>query len=293
MSLRFATKDQGTLSELPAAIQIWLLSKAAVLHRALVAVNELGIADFISDGPRTTEELARATSSHAPSLFRALRLTSSMGISSEVRSVIADLDGVLPRSSVADVVNSACRSSIMRIRRRHAIAMSCWWSLIKMARVTQISGQCRSMPAASPGTAIFFMSPILGGTSSPHSAIVPEYDDGGVGTRVVRYPLDESTLLLKPSDDGYVHGSEAYQANLRSMQGATAISGKFYISSSHGVNTRGSIYAFTGTSDPNEYAKALPEGPEDFSYWQSKDELWTLAEHPGNRSVLAVRASSF
>ena len=40
-------------------------------------------------------------------------------------------------------------------------------------------------------------------------------------------------------------------------------------------------------------ASALPAGPEDFSYWQSRDQLWTLAEHPGHRSVLAVKASAF
>lgn len=129
-------------------------------------------------------------------------------------------------------------------------------------------------------------------TSSPQSVIVPEYDADGTGTRVVRYPIDESTLLLKPSDDGYVHGSEAYQVDLRSMQGATAIGGKFYVSSSRGANTRGSVYTFTKTSGPTAHPGALPPGPEDLSYWQSKDQLWTLAEHPGSRSVLAVKASS-
>lgn len=130
-------------------------------------------------------------------------------------------------------------------------------------------------------------------TSSPRSVIVPEYDAGGQGTRVVRYPLDESTAMLKPSDDGYVHGSEAYQVDIQSMQGATSIGGKFYASSSRGANTQGSVYTFTGTSGPTAHPSALPPGPEDLSYWPSKDELWTLAEHPGKRSVLAVKASSF
>jgi hypothetical protein len=129
-------------------------------------------------------------------------------------------------------------------------------------------------------------------TSSPHSVIVPEYDENVVGTRVVRYPLDESTLL-KPAGDGYVHGSEAYQVDIPSMQGATAVGKKFYVSSSRGAGTQDSIYTFTKNSGPTEHAGAMPPGPEDFSYWASRDQLWTLAEHPGHRSALAIKASSY
>jgi hypothetical protein len=130
-------------------------------------------------------------------------------------------------------------------------------------------------------------------TSSPHSVIVPEYDEHAVGTRVVRYPLDESTLLLKPAGDGYVHGGEAYQVDIPSMQGATAVGEKFYVSSSRGAGRQGSICTFTKNSGPTEHAGALPHGPEDLSYRAPRDQLWTLAEHPGHRSVLAIKASSY
>lgn len=130
-------------------------------------------------------------------------------------------------------------------------------------------------------------------TSSPHSMVVPEYDADGGGTRVVRYPIDENTLLPKQSEDGYAHGSEAYQVGLRSMQGATAVAGKFYVSSSRGASSQGVIYTFTKTSGPTAHPNALSPGPEDLSFWRAKDQLWTLAEHPGKRSVLAVKASSF
>lgn len=129
-------------------------------------------------------------------------------------------------------------------------------------------------------------------TNSPHSLIVPEYDKNAVGTRVVRYPLDESTLLLKLADDGYVHGSEAYRIDLPSMQGATAVGETFYVSSSRGSDAQGSIYTFTKSSGPTEHPRVLPPGPEDCSYWASRGQLWTLAEYPGDRSVLAVKASS-
>jgi hypothetical protein len=130
-------------------------------------------------------------------------------------------------------------------------------------------------------------------TSTPHSVIVPEYDAGGAGTRVVRFPIDESTRLLRPSPDGYVHGDEAYRVDIRSMQGATAVGRRFFVSSSRGVDRRGSIYTFTRTSGPTVHRGVLPPGPEDLSVWRSRDQLWTLAEHPGQRSVLAVRAFAF
>jgi hypothetical protein len=155
--------------------------------------------------------------------------------------------------------------------------------------------QAVSISASTTGgyPALRYSAVSLDRTSSPHSVIVPEYDADGTGTRIVRYPMDASTFMPKPSDDGYAHGSEAYQLDLRSMQGATAIAGKFFVSSSRGADTQGLVYTFTRTNGPTAHPNALPPGPEDLSYWQAKDQLWTLAEHPGKRSVLAVKASSF
>jgi hypothetical protein len=94
---------------------------------------------------------------------------------------------------------------------------------------------------------------------------------------------------IRPAGDGYVHSNEAYEVDIPSMQGATAIGGKFYVSSSRGAGTSGSIYTFTKSSGPTEHAGALPPGPEDFSILGFPRP----AEHPGNRSVLAIEASSF
>src|SRR5438874_12527611 len=47
------------------------------------AVAELGIADHLKDGPRTSDELARATATHAPSLYRMMRAMAMVGIFEE------------------------------------------------------------------------------------------------------------------------------------------------------------------------------------------------------------------
>jgi DNA-binding IclR family transcriptional regulator len=50
------------------------------LSQALCVASELGLADLLKDGPRTTDDLAQATGAHAPSLYRLLRLLASEGV---------------------------------------------------------------------------------------------------------------------------------------------------------------------------------------------------------------------
>ncbi len=51
--------------------------------QALYVAAKLGIADLLATGPRSADELAQATSVHAPSLYRLLRGLASMGVFAE------------------------------------------------------------------------------------------------------------------------------------------------------------------------------------------------------------------
>jgi hypothetical protein len=51
--------------------------------QAIYAAAKLGIADHLKDGPRSTEQLAKATSTNAGALYRLLRALASIGIFSE------------------------------------------------------------------------------------------------------------------------------------------------------------------------------------------------------------------
>jgi DNA-binding transcriptional ArsR family regulator len=53
------------------------------VSRLIEAVARLGICDLIRSGPATAEDLALATDTHAPSLYRALRALASAGILTE------------------------------------------------------------------------------------------------------------------------------------------------------------------------------------------------------------------
>ena len=51
--------------------------------RALAVAAELGIADALADGEATVDDLARATSTHPPTLYRLLRALASVGVFAE------------------------------------------------------------------------------------------------------------------------------------------------------------------------------------------------------------------
>src|SRR3989442_15033516 len=53
------------------------------ISQAIYAAAKLGIADLLKDGPKSADELARATGTHAPSLHRLLRALASLGIFAE------------------------------------------------------------------------------------------------------------------------------------------------------------------------------------------------------------------
>ncbi|GAA4213821.1 hypothetical protein [Actinocatenispora rupis] len=130
------------------------------------------------------------------------------------------------------------------------------------------------------------------------SVIVAEYnvegeDRTGAGARVVRFPLDPYGPLFATEGDGQVHGTEAYQVFVRSVQGGVAHGGRFFLSRSNGTTNYSGLVTFTAGTAPALASESMPVGTEDLAYWPGRDEVWTLCEHPGKRFVLAVRASAF
>jgi hypothetical protein len=76
---------EGIAPTLPPPMQLFLMSEGVVVSTALSLAAELGIADLLADGPRSSEELAQTTSTHPRSLHRVLRLLSSVGVFTEVK----------------------------------------------------------------------------------------------------------------------------------------------------------------------------------------------------------------
>lgn len=66
------------------SVQVLSLSLGYVMGQAIHAVAKLGIADALADGPRTVDDVAAATETHAPSLARLMRTLAAGGIVTEV-----------------------------------------------------------------------------------------------------------------------------------------------------------------------------------------------------------------
>lgn len=140
-------------------------------------------------------------------------------------------------------------------------------------------------------------------SSVPDSLIVTEYEsprsiDNGAQVRTIRIPIDHRDRYLEPASDGVIKATEAYRVNLESVQGSTAIDGKFYYAQSDGSsgseNSDGDLYTFAAPSGSLvRHGNALTMGPEDLSYDPIRDHLWTLGEYPGYRWVYATDASNY
>ena len=68
----------------PPATALLRLATAYQASRALHVAARLGLADLLADGPRSVEDLAAATGTHAPSLRRLLRALAAFGVFREV-----------------------------------------------------------------------------------------------------------------------------------------------------------------------------------------------------------------
>ncbi len=70
----------GELSPRDALLRV---TNAYQVSQAIHVAVTLGIADLLEDGPRSVDELAEATGTHAPTLSRLLRALGSVGVFAE------------------------------------------------------------------------------------------------------------------------------------------------------------------------------------------------------------------
>ena len=72
-----------TAGELPPRDALLRMTNAYEASQAIHVAATLGIADLLEDGPRSAEDLAEATGTHAPTLYRILRALASVGVFAE------------------------------------------------------------------------------------------------------------------------------------------------------------------------------------------------------------------
>jgi O-methyltransferase domain/Dimerisation domain len=76
---------EPTAEERAAAAAVLQMIWGLHISRAVYAAARLGIADHLAGGPMTAADLARATATHEPSLYRVLRLLAGLGVLAEDR----------------------------------------------------------------------------------------------------------------------------------------------------------------------------------------------------------------
>ena len=67
----------------PPAMQLMQLITGMWVSRCVYLAAKLGLADLVATGPKSPAELAAATGTHAPSLYRLLRGLASVGVFAE------------------------------------------------------------------------------------------------------------------------------------------------------------------------------------------------------------------
>jgi hypothetical protein len=92
--------DQSLSSELTAEEQMRALSVGLMTTQAIAVAARFGLADLVAAGPKTVEELAHETKTHAPSLRRLLQLLTSLGI------FAADANGKYRQTALSETMRS-------------------------------------------------------------------------------------------------------------------------------------------------------------------------------------------
>jgi hypothetical protein len=67
------TTDQPDKPTIEHRLELMRLVSGFRVSQAVFVAARLGLADLLNDGPRDTNDLARATETHAPALYRLLR----------------------------------------------------------------------------------------------------------------------------------------------------------------------------------------------------------------------------
>jgi len=74
---------QTASADIPQSVAMLQIVTGFRVSRAVYIAAKLGLADLLKDGPKGSEELARATGTHGPSLRRVMRMLASAGVFAE------------------------------------------------------------------------------------------------------------------------------------------------------------------------------------------------------------------
>jgi len=115
--MNLETQSADAMPQLPPDAILSQMLFAPLMQKGICIAAKLGVADLVAEKPQTAEELADATDTHAPSLYRVLRLLASAGVFAE------NPDRKFELTPVAEILRSDAPNSM----RDFAIMMGENW----------------------------------------------------------------------------------------------------------------------------------------------------------------------
>lgn len=109
----------------PPAALLQMITSSWV-SQAIYVAAKFGIADLLKDGPKSSDELAKATGTHARSLYRVLRALASVGVFAEVEDACFELTPFAAYLQI-DVPGSVRALAIMFGEEWH---WQPWWNVL-------------------------------------------------------------------------------------------------------------------------------------------------------------------
>ena len=148
------------------------------VSRAVYVIAKLGIADLLNSGPKTAAELAEATETHPPSLYRLLRALTSVGV---LKSEPEGRFSLTPASEtlVTDAPGSLRWFAISELGQEHYPA---WGNLLHSVKTGEIAFDDHfgvdiwKYFQQNPEDAAIFNDSMTGVTAAANESIMSLYD---------------------------------------------------------------------------------------------------------------------
>lgn len=171
--------------EVPPSAAILQIIIGFWMSRAVGIIAKLGIPDLLKDGAKTAEELAAATETHGPSLFRVLRALVSTGVlrNEDGRFALTPLSETL----VTDAPGSLRWFVVSELGQEHYPA---WGNLMHSVKTGEIAfDSLYGMDIwqyfeKNPDDAAVFNDSMSGTSTAVNDAITSRYDFSAFGTLV-------------------------------------------------------------------------------------------------------------
>ena len=165
-------------NELPAQLQMLQIVTQFWTSRAVYVFAKLGLADLLKSGPKTAKELAEATNTHEPSLYRILRALASVGI------VNAENDGRFSLTPLSEMMVTGVPGSVRwflvsELGQEHYPA---WGNLLHSVKTGEIAFDnffgvdIWKYFSQNPEDAAVFNDSMSGMTAAVNEAITSRYD---------------------------------------------------------------------------------------------------------------------